>query len=426
MIDFIFVLVNGILIATISFLSWKKEEKILKPFFLPALVLKLLAGMCVGLIYSRYYETGDTFQYFEDGKTLAAIAWKKPFQYLTFLWNEENSPILGQLRYSDARALFFVKFVSVLNLISHNNYWIASAYCSLISFFGTINLIRAINRFMPEFTLPASVAFLFFPSVVFWTSGLIKESLAGAALFYLTALFLQGWFGNPIEVRKGIVGALALWILWGLKYYYAAVFIPVVFTCFVYKHLFIHLFKLTSSISKALLWFGIFLFPLLLISFAHPNFYYDTFLETIVSNNAVYNQFSQPDDIISYHSLHPTFTSVALNSPMALFSGLFRPMIFEACNLLQITLSLENLILLILFLFSVPFIPRIFKSEHYILAIALSVYVTLLCIFLALSTPNFGTLSRYRAGYLPFFVMILLSNEKIILWLQRFRTSLDR
>jgi hypothetical protein len=37
-------------------------------------------------------------------------------------------------------------------------------------------------------------------------------------------------------------------------------------------------------------------------------------------------------------------------------------------------------------------------------------------VFLALSTPNFGTLSRYRAGFLPFFVFVIAYRNPIVEW----------
>jgi hypothetical protein len=47
-------------------------------------------------------------------------------------------------------------------------------------------------------------------------------------------------------------------------------------------------------------------------------------------------------------------------------------------------------------------------------------YVVFLCVFLALSTPNFGTLSRYRIGFTPFLWLLLLGGSGI---LSRYRNS---
>jgi hypothetical protein len=46
------------------------------------------------------------------------------------------------------------------------------------------------------------------------------------------------------------------------------------------------------------------------------------------------------------------------------------------------------------------------------------IYCFVLCILLAISTPNFGTLSRYRIGFLPFFVFVLTYRNQVIEYLK--------
>jgi hypothetical protein len=58
-----------------------------------------------------------------------------------------------------------------------------------------------------------------------------------------------------------------------------------------------------------------------------------------------------------------------------------------------------------------------------VLIAALMTYIFFLCIFIGLSTPNFGTLSRYRVGYEPYFVLLILAGSGAPGFLQR---SVDR
>jgi hypothetical protein len=46
----------------------------------------------------------------------------------------------------------------------------------------------------------AALAFLFFPSVVFWSSGLVKETLALAGIFWMSTIFLRFLKGEKISV----------------------------------------------------------------------------------------------------------------------------------------------------------------------------------------------------------------------------------
>jgi hypothetical protein len=49
-----------------------------------------------------------------------------------------------------------------------------------------------------------------------------------------------------------------------------------------------------------------------------------------------------------------------------------------------------------------------------ILFLATASYCIVLCVFLALSTPNLGTLSRYRVGFLPFLIFLLAYRNPLI------------
>jgi hypothetical protein len=406
------------LIFFILYRFWSREESSIKKYFWFAAFIKIVAGICVGLLYVYYYQAGDTLNYLADGKLLSALARHDAVSYVRFLWNGDGDDV-SSLKLSDPRAIFFVKFVSVLFLVTGDQYWVSATYLSLLSFFGTWFLFRRINAFFEGATIPAFVAFFLFPSTTFWTSGLIKESLACGALFYLTGIFLEAWFNQTVKIRHSLLAVPALWILWILKYYYAAIFLPVVLACMLYKFLFKPLLKPRNVAYALFLWLMIFICPLVVVSFAHPNFYFHRFLEVIVSNNEIYSTSSQPQDLIKFSRLKPEIQSILVNAPMALFAGLFRPTLLEGSNIIQIIAGAENLFLLFLLGCALINTKKILNSSHRLLAFGIVVYVSLLCIFITLSTPNFGTLSRYRVGYLPFFVFLILCNNPITLIAQR-------
>jgi hypothetical protein len=408
-----------IILVAFLFLIWRKELKQLRGYLLPAALLKIILGMGVGLLYLKYYHAGDTLQYFSDGRTIASFARTNLLDYLQFLWNGTEGLSTMHLYYAEPRALFFVKFVSFLNLLTGDNYWLMSAYMSFISFLGSWYFVRIINRHIPNMLPAALIAFCFFPSVIFWTSGLIKESVACGALFYLAGFFLSIWFMHSVTSWKCILALVAVWVLWGLKYYYAGIFIPVVGASLFYKIIVLPKIKIRIPFLEILAWLVIFIVPLAFLSIAHPNFYLSNFLEVIVANNEVYQEFSAPEDLISFNALKPDVVSIISNSPLALFSGLFRPHIFEGSNALQVVAAVENLLLLFFFVFALFRINRPLVSDQRILVVATLTYVIMLSVFITLSTPNFGTLSRYRAGYLPFFCLLVFSNNPLFHFLQR-------
>jgi hypothetical protein len=406
-------LLHIVFISIVSFFLWKRQPAPVKKVFWIGLLLKILSGTCLGLLYIHYYNGGDTLTYFHDANILAGYAIENPLDYLRFLWSDYSSSfqVASQLHLEDARALFFAKTVSLLSLATANNYWLISAYFSLISFLGILYLLRSIHEYLPSQINNVAIAFLFFPSVAFWSSGLIKESVAFASLSYLTGLFVRGWFLNALRISDCLVGLLCLWLLWGLKYYYAAVFIPVVVACVVYRFILQPALKPKTFLTEICIWLAIFIVPLFLISFASPNFYLDRFLQVMVENNHAYNLFSEPNDLIRYYDLQPTPKSIFLNSPIALLSGIFRPCFLEADNIFQVIAAMENLALLVLTITAIIQIKQLPIFKDRILIMAVIVYIILLCVCLALSTPNFGTLSRYRIGFLPFYVWLILMNN---------------
>jgi len=184
-------------------------------------------------------------------------------------------------------------------------------------------------------------------------------------------------------------------------------------TAFIAKAL-VSWFKIKNFLSEIALWCAVFFMPLLLVSVLHPNFYLYRLMDVVVTSYQDFQAISNPEDLIHYRDLQPTVFSFARSSPLAFTSGIFRPFITEAHGLLQWLGAIENLILLLFFLFSLPGIKRMKANENRLLVFSLMTYITILCIFLTLSTPNFGTLSRYRVGFLPFLVYLLTIQNVLI------------
>ena len=405
--------------ALLLFLAWRyrKTETVLRPFFWPAFGFKVFSAVCVGLLYTFYYDTADTFAYFDDGSKLAGLA-LRDFSAWRDVLLFDKIPDSLHLNFNQSRALFLVKITSLFSIVTANNYWMISAYYAAISFSGAWCLVKVIHRHIPAATFPAVFAFLFFPSVVFWTSGLLKESLAVGALYYLAAVFLKVWFRERLRVADPLLMVASLWVFWNLKYYYAAVFIPVVCTTLVYR--FVVSRRVSSASAEAIIWIVMLAVPIAGVMFLHPNFYPHRLFHVILTNNAAYNALSDPGAFVRFHNLRPTALSLAANAPWALFSGLFRPLLAEASEPVSILASIENTAVLVLFAGAVWRMKKKYTSSpHRLLILAVAVYVIVLCILLTFSAPNFGTLSRYRSGYYPFFVLLLLCDNPFSRFVQR-------
>lgn len=399
------------LIVVIAYYLRKKNEWS-EWYFWPALACKLVAGICLGLLYQYYFEVGDTFVYFNDGAKLAALAGEDFLSYLQILFLDRGLES-SQLTLMEPRALFFSKMTSVLNIVTGNNYWAISLYFSFLSFLAAWSLVRVIKHNIPGVSPAAVIAFLFMPSVVLWTSGVLKESVAMAALFFLTGIFLKIWFGDRVRWWEGVIGIVAMWVFWKLKYYYAGAFIPIVIAALFYRYVIARRVWLAAG-SEAVVWLGLLILPLVLVTLLHPNFNIDRVLTVIISNNQVYNDLSQAGEYVQFRDLSASFVSVLTNAPWALFSGLFRPLVWETSSLVQAAQGVENTVLLLVFVAALFKMSRYTASPHRLLMLALIVFVVGTCVFITMSAPNFGTLSRYRVGYISFFTFLILCKNPIM------------
>ena len=395
---------------------WRKQQNEVRPYFWPALIIKLGAGIGLGLLYRYYYYSlGDTFSFFDDGAKLSNFFWKDPRAYANFLSSsDELNPIWNLLDNKQPRSLFLVKVISVVNIFTANNYWTTSLYFSLASFAASFWLVQKMTFAFPGNKLAAVIAFLFFPSVVFWSSGIIKESLAMAGLFLLSGLCITLLTNRKVLWWEWMLAVLALPVVWNLKYYWIAVFMPVAVTTIV-----VHLTTKRLSMNfKIMIWATSFAMLCLMVTLVHPNFYLENFLNVLLENYKQFIRISPADDVV-YYSLEPTWWSVFLNSPLALLSGLFRPFIWEATNVLQVIVAIENFFVLGLFISSLSKIKVFAKSSNRLLIVSTLAYILILCLFLSLSTPNLGTLARYKVGFQPFFIFILLADSTLINWTEK-------
>lgn len=408
--------IHIILLLAIAVVLWKKQTA-LKRWFWPALLLKLLAGIALGLLYTHYYHSGDTFIYFRDATRLSALAREDFSSYGQLLFGQ-NIPARPALTLEDPRAFFMARIVSVFSLITGDSYWITGLYFSLVSFLASWFLVLTIVRYIPGTRRAAVIAFLFVPSIVFWTSGLLKESLAMAGLFYLTALFLKLWFGTRLRWTEYLLAMISLLIFWKLKYYYVAGFVPIVAATFLYRAVIGT--KLDHAPARqALIWLVLLLLPLALITLLHPNFYIHRIFDVMVANNTSFVEMSEPGDAVIFEDLRPTFFSVLLNAPWALASGLFRPLFWEADSIIQLLAGMENTFLLLLFISALRRYRKYATSQHRPLILASLAFIVVLCVFITISAPNLGTLSRYRVGYLSFFVFIILCENPVVDYAER-------
>lgn len=402
----ILVIINLILIGL--YLAWlyKRNEDLKKHFFI-ATGFKLLSGIGVGALYQYYYTFGDTYAFFNIAQELNKVAEENFAAYLEYLLGMNNEAFSSMYDYQP-RALFMVKILSVINLMTGGNYWVSSLYFSLFAFSGAWYATTTFLKFFGQYKGAVIFSFFYFPSAVFWSSGIIKESVALGCIYFIASYILIIVKEQKLSLYQVLILLLNFFVLWNIKYYYAGIVLLLSFSLVTTSFLsrrFDHL--KSSGLVQAAVFFLLIVVSSLIVAQLHPNFYLHRILSVIVDNYNAFEEISAPGDFVEFSALEPNAWSFIYYTPKALVSGLFRPFIGESAELFKIVSGLENLLLLGLLIVAVIHAPKERASYLNLLFLSALLFVVIMAVFLTLSAPNYGTLIRYKTGFLPFFVYLV-------------------
>lgn len=392
--------------------------------FYATFLLKLLCGIGIGVLYYYFYQGGDTISFHEASLKLSALG-KEDIKLYFKIFNadpEELYTLLPEVSYTDQpRAFFMVKVLSLLNFFTNGNYWLNSLYLSTFSFWGMWRLANTLGDIYPATKSGAVIAFLLYPSTTFWSAGILKESLLMGSIGVLCSTFLEICLKQKLHapILKVMYSIVAAWLILKLKFYYAAILFPLLLTAGI--ALYVKKQMYPGKISRKI---GV----IAIITILAVGFYAATYFHSALSLNALPEeivnlyQLSQSNNhgSAAFSSLVPSYTSLLRHLPIAVVTGLFRPLPFETGNTLQLLASLENalllgatiigLILLVVKVWTGGWKLKMLSTltkEKVILCTATTLFVVFMAWLLTLAYPNFGSQARYRVGYLPFYVYLL-------------------
>ncbi|HEX8350192.1 MAG TPA: hypothetical protein VF598_09525, partial [Hymenobacter sp.] len=151
-----------------------------------------------------------------------------------------------------------------------------------------------------------------------------------------------------------------------------------------------------------------------------PAFRFNKFTSQLIRNYSDLRASSLGRAHIEFDDLAPTGASIAQNAPLAIGYALTRPWPWEYQQPLYIGAGLENMLLVGVLLVACGALVRARGGRlPFALVLALLFYCFVLAALLGLSTPNLGTLNRYRAALLPFLLLLLFQNAYVARWLNR-------
>lgn len=410
------------------FVTDKQNRK----YFFPGLTAKIIGAIAVGLIYQFYYGGGDTFTYFHLGSKYIWEAFKDSpvLAFKLIFAGKEYVPDTFQYAskiytYGDLSSYFVVRVAGVFDLLTFHTYSATAILFATLSFSGMWALYHVFYRMYPSQHFGIAVAILFIPSVFFWGSGLLKDTITLGALGWATLSIYFLFIKKRHLVISVVILLLSFYTLYTVKIYILLCFIPASI-----------LWVFSVKISKVKnIFFKILIAPLIIglsgvigyysiLKVGEDNPRYD--IENLANTAKITAEW------IHYVSIREQGSAYTLGDfdyspvgmikkfPQAVWVSLYRPYLWEAHNIVMLFSALESFALFCfsMYVFYKAGLPKAFKliSSKPILIFCF-IFSIVFAFAVGISTYNFGTLVRYKIPLYPFFVsglVILLAYSKSV------------
>lgn len=429
---FLLLLQIPLLIFIIKYIRKLHSDPLFVNAYYYLLSFKVTAGLVLGVLYFSYYKgEGDTVYYFHSFDFLSKAFYSNWEEYMKLIFLGEVSLGLkdGPMFFLDLRAYTFVRIISPIYILSGSNYWICSIYLSIFSFSGLWILSNSLIKLYKLKPLAVLISFFIFPSVVFWSSGIIKESLIiGVMCIIITIVLNLANHKKKMIALRIFVFVIFSCILFYIKFYYFAVLFSVLTPYALIKYFTYNVGFLKKYEFYSLSFFLLsLLFMAFIASYSYPLLHFNKIFGALYLNYSITLEHSSILNSYTFEGLSSDPVSFLSHIPKALFYGLFSPFLWQCKSVITMVNGIENTILLILF---ITFLLTNFRKEKLVKidieVISLVVYVATLAIFMAFASPNWGSLVRYKVGYLPFFLLLILNNNPAIIQLEKMFSFLNR
>jgi hypothetical protein len=395
-------------------------DRINRKYFFPALSFKIIGAISLGFLYQFYYGGGDTFGFHHGSRIVWEAFWDSPNKGFSLLFSNgeylnETYKYASQIYfYHDQSSFFVIRIATLFDLLTFSSYSGTAVLFAVISFIGSWAFFVAIYRQTPKLHFQIAIAILFVPSVVFWSSGLMKDTLTFSCLGLMTYSISNIFIWRHQKIGSIILLVISAWIIFSVKKYILLCFLPAALL-WIYAD---RLSKIRSIILKTLiipiigvLLVGTGYFSIVLIGMDDPRYSLDKIATTAQITAYDIGFYSGKDAGSGYSlgELDGTFTSMIGKAPQAINVSLFRPYFWEIRNPLMFFSAIESFFFLGLTLYAIAKSrSNIFSAMANPVVIFCFVFSLTFAFAVGVSTFNFGTLSRYKIPLLPFYALGLV------------------
>ena len=426
-----------LLLLLVFFISGYIKRKNLGQFpeyryFLWGFWAKIGGGLFFAAVYIFHYGQADTTSYYECARAFCNLFESNFSDFLVVYLGEGSEEVKSIFTretgspmwymFGDAKTRTVIKLLVPFLLIGGKSYFITTVLISIFTYGGLWRLYRMFTSYFPRESGHLAIGILFMPSVIFWGSGILKDSftLAATCYFIVATNLIISRKGNTI--LRWLILIASGYVIISIKPYILIILLPGTMVWFFYS-------KIKKIRNK---YFRYIIVPFTYLAIITGSYFMLTQMSGALGkfapgkalNTAVIIQNDLKQEYYDGNSFDigefdATPLSIVGKIPPAVEAGLFRPYIWESKNIVMILSGLENLFILgitIVVLFNIRR-RALYKLIAENPIIMYSLFFSIVFAFMiGLTTSNFGALVRFKIPLIPMYMasmLILLSHLRI-------------
>jgi hypothetical protein len=419
-------IVTPLFIGIIFFLINLNKERLLgvnnplRSYLIPALTLKIFGAIASALVYQFYYGGGDTMDFYTSASFVGSLCFENFGDFIGMLNSNPlfSDPSLSRYDFldfiGDPSTWTVIRIVTVLDLFSFDSYPVISLYFSLFSLYASWRFFALISQLYPNPDLIKKFAYCIFyiPSVVFWGSGIFKDTLTMSGLYLFTVYIYLVVIKRQIRPINFLWIAVGLYLMISIRLFFLIILIPCLMLWF-FAEFRDKLIK--SKLLKTVSFPILMIFTLVIIVYG---------LRSVMGGDSELSSKALKEKAEGFQSWHGSLggssydlgitdygtSSLIRAIPLGINVAFFRPYLWETHSFFQLIAAFQSLFFLY---FTVRTVLRCGFSIFFILAtdplMLFSLSFSLLYGFVAgFTSYNFGALDRYKIPALPFFMITLV------------------
>ncbi len=375
--------------------------------------LKFAVGIFIWVIYTFYYkdvQNNDVHKFYNDAFILNRAATEQPMVFAELMAGKENDATLPYLeemknwKRNFDEAPFnenhtIIKLNALLMFVSFKTYFVHILFFCFISIIGWVLLSNSILSFADARNSILALPVLFLPSVLFWTSGVMKEPLLvlGLGLIISALLATRHLALTIVEILCGAI------IILFTKFFVLACLFPALVAFLIFK----------NNKSAQFVWLKyavvnlVLLFGTLNIHYIVPRINLQQMLVNKQTNSVKEAVYFKAGSRIEIPAIEASAVSVLKVAPLGIWNTLVRPYITESKNVMMLASAAENFFLIPFLIGCIAFMQWK-QNDNLNLFLFLVTFSLAYFALVGMCTPVLGNLVRYRTPLLPLFMFAFI------------------